>query len=276
MTVEIAIESLKASRACGMDSLCATRRDSGHVRRRGRIRAYGRQIESHHRHRHRRTTRVGIIANVSARARRGRAPTSSTSRRPSMGEFFAMIMMVDIGEGARAVRRAQAPAQRQGRGDGAADRRPARGRLQVHAPRLERPTAAWPIQFSPAGDPRNHPHGADGEPRHPHDHAGHQPARLRRPGPRGRRDEGLRQDLPLGRAPRRRRRRDRARVRHPDRQQAHLGDADRAGRRSLATPTTTSPFAETLDRAAHEVGVDFIGGFSALVHKGMTPRRPRR
>jgi len=29
-------------------------------------------------------------------------------------------------------------------------------------------------------------------------------------------------------------------------------------------------FARTLDRAAREVGVNFIGGFSALVHKGMT------
>ncbi|PIE05037.1 MAG: PFL family protein, partial [Spirochaetales bacterium] len=29
-------------------------------------------------------------------------------------------------------------------------------------------------------------------------------------------------------------------------------------------------FAETLDRAAAETGVDFIGGFSALVHKGYT------
>jgi uncharacterized protein (UPF0210 family) len=29
--------------------------------------------------------------------------------------------------------------------------------------------------------------------------------------------------------------------------------------------------AETLDQVAHEVGVDFIGGFSALVQKGMTP-----
>ena len=29
--------------------------------------------------------------------------------------------------------------------------------------------------------------------------------------------------------------------------------------------------AETLDRAAHEAGIDFIGGFSALVQKGMTP-----
>jgi uncharacterized protein (UPF0210 family) len=30
-------------------------------------------------------------------------------------------------------------------------------------------------------------------------------------------------------------------------------------------------FAEYLDKAAREVGVNFIGGFSALVHKGMTP-----
>jgi hypothetical protein len=30
-----------------------------------------------------------------------------------------------------------------------------------------------------------------------------------------------------------------------------------------------TPFAEALDRAAKEVGVDFIGGFSALVHKGV-------
>lgn len=29
-------------------------------------------------------------------------------------------------------------------------------------------------------------------------------------------------------------------------------------------------FAETLDRAAYELGIDFIGGFSALVHKGYT------
>lgn len=31
------------------------------------------------------------------------------------------------------------------------------------------------------------------------------------------------------------------------------------------------PIAETLDRAARETGVNFIGGFSALVHKGSTP-----
>lgn len=32
-----------------------------------------------------------------------------------------------------------------------------------------------------------------------------------------------------------------------------------------------TPFAETLDRVAREVGVDFVGGFSALVHKGFNP-----
>ncbi len=31
-----------------------------------------------------------------------------------------------------------------------------------------------------------------------------------------------------------------------------------------------TPFAQAMDRAAREVGVNFIGGFSALVHKGMT------
>lgn len=31
-----------------------------------------------------------------------------------------------------------------------------------------------------------------------------------------------------------------------------------------------TPFAEAMDRAAKEVGVNFIGGFSALVHKGFT------
>lgn len=34
-------------------------------------------------------------------------------------------------------------------------------------------------------------------------------------------------------------------------------------------------FARTLDRAAAEVGVDFLGGFSALVHKGITPADER-
>jgi len=31
-----------------------------------------------------------------------------------------------------------------------------------------------------------------------------------------------------------------------------------------------TPFAQTLDEAANELGVDFVGGFSALVHKGFT------
>lgn len=33
--------------------------------------------------------------------------------------------------------------------------------------------------------------------------------------------------------------------------------------------------AKTLDRAAHEIGINFIGGFSALVHKGMTEPEKR-
>ena len=36
---------------------------------------------------------------------------------------------------------------------------------------------------------------------------------------------------------------------------------------------TASPihFAKALDKAAHTVGVNFIGGYSALVHKGLAP-----
>lgn len=38
---------------------------------------------------------------------------------------------------------------------------------------------------------------------------------------------------------------------------------------AVCTAEDMTPFALALDRAAHEVGVDFIGGFSALVHKGI-------
>lgn len=41
--------------------------------------------------------------------------------------------------------------------------------------------------------------------------------------------------------------------------------AEASGERDL------TPFAQTMDEAAEAVGVDFIGGFSALVHKGITP-----
>lgn len=34
--------------------------------------------------------------------------------------------------------------------------------------------------------------------------------------------------------------------------------------------TDYTPYAEVLDKVCHEIGVDFVGGFSALVHKGMT------
>ena len=39
------------------------------------------------------------------------------------------------------------------------------------------------------------------------------------------------------------------------------------------TPEDFVSIARTLDRAAHEVGVNFIGGYSALVSKGMTGGR---
>ena len=37
------------------------------------------------------------------------------------------------------------------------------------------------------------------------------------------------------------------------------------------SPDGYMKLARTLDRAADEVGINFIGGYSALVHKGMTP-----
>ncbi len=42
------------------------------------------------------------------------------------------------------------------------------------------------------------------------------------------------------------------------------------GGAACRTPEDFASLAETLDQAAHEVGVNFIGGYSALVSKGMT------
>lgn len=46
----------------------------------------------------------------------------------------------------------------------------------------------------------------------------------------------------------------------------------RRGSESTSIPLL---FAEALDRAGREVGVDFLGGFSALVHQGITPADER-
>ena len=43
------------------------------------------------------------------------------------------------------------------------------------------------------------------------------------------------------------------------------------GGAACKSPEDFVTLAQTLDRAAHEVGVNFIGGYSALVSKGMTP-----
>ncbi len=43
------------------------------------------------------------------------------------------------------------------------------------------------------------------------------------------------------------------------------------GGAACKTPADFATVADTLDRVAHEVGVNFIGGYSALVSKGMTP-----
>ena len=82
--------------------------------------------------------------------------------------------------------------------------------------------------------------------------------------------EGLRPHDLGRREARTHRRAARARVRHPHRQQAHLRHAHRARGRRLGDATNYVPFAVALDRAAKAVGVNFIGGFSALVQKGMT------
>ena len=42
------------------------------------------------------------------------------------------------------------------------------------------------------------------------------------------------------------------------------------GAAACKSPEDYVTIAKTLDRAAHEVGVNFIGGYSALVSKGMT------
>ena len=42
------------------------------------------------------------------------------------------------------------------------------------------------------------------------------------------------------------------------------------GAAACKTPEDYVTIAKTLDKAAHEVGVNFIGGYSAIVSKGMT------
>ena len=66
---------------------------------------------------------------------------------------------------------------------------------------------------------------------------------------------------------------DRAGLRHPDRQQAHhRSPRSRWSVRARARARTiSSTIAHALDCAAKKVGVDLIGGYSALVSKSMTP-----
>ena len=82
--------------------------------------------------------------------------------------------------------------------------------------------------------------------------------------------EDLRQDLPLRRSARQNRRGHQQGIRHSDHQQAYLRHADRHNRRRLSG-RGSHPLRKALDRAAHTVGVNFIGGYSALVHKGFGP-----
>ncbi len=82
--------------------------------------------------------------------------------------------------------------------------------------------------------------------------------------------QDIRQDNALGEGPGARGRGDRGRIRHTHRQQAHLRHAHSARRRGLGGGGLRA-LCKALDRAREATGVDFIGGFSALVQKGMTP-----
>ena len=59
-------------------------------------------------------------------------------------------------------------------------------------------------------------------------------------------------------------------VRHSHRQQAHLRHPHRPGGRRQQTRRTTPPLPPPWTRRPRPCGVNFIGGFSALVQKGMT------
>ena len=60
------------------------------------------------------------------------------------------------------------------------------------------------------------------------------------------------------------------RIRHPHHQQAHLRDADRAGGRCVRGRRLRRLRRDAGRARRAAVGVNFIGGFSALVHKGYT------
>ena len=60
-------------------------------------------------------------------------------------------------------------------------------------------------------------------------------------------------------------------IRRADCKQAYFRDSIAlVGGAACKTPEDFAKIAEVMDKAAHEVGVNFIGGYSALVNKGMT------
>ena len=89
-----------------------------------------------------------------------------------------------------------------------------------------------------------------------------------RPAPHGRAHP--RQDRAPRRPPGGGRRRAAGEVRHPDRQPARLGHAHRPAWSAATTRPPTSRSRTRSTRPPSEVGIDFVGGFSALVQKGFT------
>ncbi|KAA0264955.1 MAG: PFL family protein [Chlorobiota bacterium] len=51
----------------------------------------------------------------------------------------------------------------------------------------------------------------------------------------------------------------------------HVKNAESIEAADSFSPEEYVKIAEAMDRAAHEIGIDYIGGYSALVQKGMTP-----
>ena len=134
------------------------------------------------------------------------------------------------------------------------------------------------MYYSIERDPRDRPHDPGGAPGHTHGDHGHQPAGLHLEDIDTMNEQHLRDHHDQGRNARQRGEGRGGKVRHSHRQQAYLRDAHRDAARHARCGRKSSreaiegavSVAKTLDRAAKDLNIDFIGGYSALVHKGFT------